>query len=114
MSTIAVTATDPETAGGVTVHRKTYCCTSELEGERGRRRRGLRSKKEEGEEEEEEEEGGRRRREKKEGEGGGRRGGKRKRRRRGQDNITMPFLLLHPYYSPQRHIKSDCLHSHCS
>ena len=63
MSTIAVTATDPETAGGVTVHRKTYCCTSELEGGRGRRRRGLRSKKEEGEEEEEEE-GGRRRREK--------------------------------------------------
>ena len=52
MSTIAITATDPETAGGVTVHRKTYCCTSELEGGRGRRRRGLRSKKEEGEEEE--------------------------------------------------------------
>ena len=75
LSTIAVTATDPETAGGVTVHRKTYCCTSELEGGRGRRRRGLRSKKEEGEEEEEEEEGGRRR-EKEEGEEGGRRGGR--------------------------------------
>lgn len=89
MSTIAVTTTDPETAGGVTVHRKTYCRTSELEGGKGRRRRGMRSKKEEegGEEGEEEEEGGRRgrRREKgekrekrrKEGEEeeGGRRGG---------------------------------------